>query len=98
MRVRVNADDTYSVVAAVKRDLARLPEELQTSATAIAAIRLAESIDLGTETYRFQSALVGQLRECLTELVAKAPPEVEGDAVDDLNTRRAARRAAAAAG
>lgn len=90
--------NAFSVVAAVNRDLAQLPEELRMSATAIAALRLAESIDLGTETYRFQAALVRELRECLTELVAKAPPKVEGDAVDDLNARRAARRASASTG
>lgn len=86
------------VRAAVEAELAGLPDDLATSSTAASALRLADSIDLGTETYRFQSALVAQLRECMTELRALAPPKVEGDHVDELNDKRAARRRAAAAG
>src|SRR4051812_2105508 len=93
-----NGDDPNSVWAAVRAELARLPDELRTSASAMAAQELAKSIDLGTETYRFQAALVRELRETMDWLAAKAPPEVEGDAVDDLNARRAARRRAASAG
>lgn len=87
-----------SVLDAVLLDLAELPERLQHSATALAARALAESIDQGTETYRFQSALVGQLMSCMAELREMAPPKAEGDSVDDLNARRAARRRAASAG
>lgn len=87
-----------SVLAAVLRDLDRLPEELRESTAAIAAQALAQSIDLGPETYRFQASLVRELRETMDSLAAKAPPKVEGDAVDDLNARRAARRSAASAG
>lgn len=83
---------------AVEAELAGLPDDLATSSTAASALRLADSIDLGTETYRFQSALVAQLRECMTELRALAPPKVEGDHVDELNDKRAARRRAASAG
>lgn len=83
---------------AVVAELDRLPKDLATSSTAVAALRLADSIDLGVETYRFQSALVAQLRECMTELRELAPPKVEGDHVDELNDKRAARRRAASAG
>lgn len=86
------------VLTAVLADLEELPERFRTSTTALAAQALARSIDLGPETYRFQSALVGQLVDCMNQLVAKAPAKVEGDSVDDLNARRAARRSAAAAG
>lgn len=87
-----------SVRDAVEAELAGFPEDLATSSTAASALRLADSIDLGVETYRFQSALVAQLRECMTELRALAPPKVEGDHVDELNDKRAARRRAASAG
>lgn len=85
-----------SVFKAVLRDLAKLPEELRTSSAALAAQELARSIDQGPETYRFQAALVRELRETMDSLAAKAPPQIEGDTVDDLNERRAARRAASA--
>jgi hypothetical protein len=91
-------DATGPVLAAVRRDLARMPADLRESTTAAAAQALATSIDLGTETYRFQASLVSQLVACMNELAAKAPAESEGDAVDDLNARRAARRSANAAG
>lgn len=84
------------VRAAVLRDLADLPERLQQSATALAAQALAESIDMGPETYRFQSALVGQLIACMAELRALAPPKVEGDSVDSLAAKRVARQKKAA--
>ena len=84
---------------AVERDLQKLPEDLRESGPAISALALADAIDLGPErTFRVLSTLVGELRETLESLAAKAPPEVEGDAVDDLNARRAARRRAASAG
>ena len=84
-------------LAAVHRDLERFPAELRQTATAAAAEGLARSLDLGTETYRFQAALVRELRECMTALADMAPPEAkEADPVDDLNAKRAARRAAAA--
>lgn len=89
---------SLSVREAVEAEIERLPDELATSATAASALRLADSIDLGTETYRFQSALVGQLRECMAELAEKAPAKVEGDPVDELAEQRNARRKAASAG
>lgn len=85
-----------SVGEAVLRDLADLPERLQQTATAAAARALADSIDQGPDTYRFQSALVGQLMACMAELRDLAPPVVEGDSVDELNAKRAARQKKAA--
>lgn len=92
----VGEDQVGPVLAAVLRDLERLPHGLRTSTTAAAAQALAKSIDIGPETYRFQSALVGQLVACMNDLDAKAPKEAEGDTVDSLAARRAARRANAA--
>lgn len=90
--------ESLSVRDAVEMQLDELPEQLAKSPTAAAALRLADSIDLGVESYRFQSALVGQLRECMNELREQAPAKSEGDTVDELNAKRAARRSAAAAG
>ena len=50
---------------AVQLQLEELPESLRGSATAAAAEGLARSLDLGTEVYRFQAAMVAQLRECM---------------------------------
>lgn len=90
--------ESRSVRDAVEMQLDELPTDLAQSPTAAAALRLADSIDLGVETYRFQSALVAQLRECMAELAEKAPAKVEGDTVDELAEQRTARRKAASAG
>jgi hypothetical protein len=98
-RAETPADDEPGpVLAALRRDLAGLPVDLRTGSVAMSAEALAKSIDLGPATYRFQSALVGQLVDCVERLRAQAPVEAEGDTVDDLNARRAARRRAASAG
>jgi hypothetical protein len=86
-----------TVREAVEAELARLPEELATSATAASALLLADSIDMGRASFRFQAGLVKELRECMSELAAKAPAKPEGDHVDELNERRAARRRSASA-
>lgn len=89
---------SLTVRESVEAELSRLPEELATSATAASALCLADSIDLGIAGFRFQAGLVAQLRECMSELAARAPAKPEGDHVDELNERRAARRRSAAAG
>lgn len=82
--------------AAVERDLARLPDQLRTGGLAVAALGIARTLDADCDP-RYQSGLVGQLRACLTDLAALAPPEQEeADPVDDLASKRAARRSAAA--
>jgi hypothetical protein len=85
------------VEAAVRRDLARLPEQLQGTTATATAIALARELDRG----RLMSTapVAKELRETMRELAAASGQfEVKGDAVDDLNARRAARRAAAASG
>lgn len=81
------------VSQSVMATLSEFPERIAQSPTAMAALELARSIDQGPETYRFQAALVKELRECIAELwsAATALSPVE-DEVDDLTTRRAARR------
>lgn len=82
-----------SVVEAVTRDLAELPDNLRNGALAAAALQLARTIDQGLN----QASCTKELRAVMAELAAKAPQKIEGDAVDDLGSRRAARRRAAAA-
>jgi hypothetical protein len=85
------------VEAAVLRDLAALPAVLRESTSAATAIALARELDRG----RLMSTapVAKELRETMRELAAVAAQvEVKGDAVDDLNARRAARRRAASAG
>ena len=81
-----------AVEAAVLRDLDRMPEIVQISAVAAAARALARAIDAGQES-RAQCAR--ELRACMADLRALAPAKPEDDTVDDLASRRAARRAAA---
>lgn len=79
--------------------LAGFPHSVSQSPTAMAALELAASIDQGPETYRFQAALVRELRDCMAELKSAADAlGVTGDDVDDLAARRAARIAGADAG
>lgn len=88
--------DQGPVSQSVMTLLGSLPVSVAASPTALAAAELARSIDQGPETYRFQAALVRELRECCAELraAAEAMGSTEDD-VDDLAARRAARRAAA---
>ena len=97
-------DEPGSPMPASVRDsvllaLADMPDSVRCSPTAMSLLELATSIDQGPETYRFQAALVKELRDCMAELAAAssnaAPVE---DDVDDLASRRAARRSGAASG
>ena len=53
--------ESQTVRDAVERQLDELPDDLARSATAAAALRLADSIDFGTESNRFKAGLVYQL-------------------------------------
>lgn len=93
------SDDRRSpdtVSQSVTAMLASLPSSVATSPTALATLELARSIDQGPDTYRFQAALVRELRESVAELraAAEALGDTEDD-VDDLAARRVARRAEA---
>jgi hypothetical protein len=79
------------VEAAVRRDLDRLPSALRGTTSAATAVALARELDRG----RLMSTapVAKELRETMRELAAAATEfEVKGDAVDDLNKRRAERR------
>jgi hypothetical protein len=92
-----DGDDGDGLVeAAVRRDLDRLPSPLRGTTSAATAIALARELDRG----RLMSTapVAKELRETMRELAAAAVQfEVKGDAVDELNQRRAERRTAAAA-
>ena len=76
---------------AVLRDLARLPVALQETTAAATAITLARELDRGR--VMSTAPVSKELRETMRDLAAAAVEfEVKGDAVDDLNARRAARR------
>jgi hypothetical protein len=85
-------EERRSVVDAVKTDLADLPERLQRGALAAAALELARTIDQGLN----QAGSTKELRAVMAELRTQGPVQAKGDAVDDLNARRAARRRRAA--
>lgn len=80
------------LIEAVTRDLEGYPEDIRGSSTALAALALANAIDY-PKAAMAMAPMVKELRECMAELAEKAPPKVEGDAVDDLTSRRNARRA-----
>lgn len=84
-------ENRRTVVDAVKADLADLPEKLQLGALAASALELARTIDQGLN----QATCTKELRAVLAELREQAPLKPSGDAVDDLNERRAARQRAA---
>lgn len=84
-----------ALVEAVLRDIERYPEVVRGSSTALAALALAECID-HPKAAMAVAPMVKELRECMAELAEKAPPQTEGDTVDDLTARRATRRADAA--
>jgi hypothetical protein len=83
-----------SVVAAVARDLAKLPDDLGESTLAAAALALAEELDRSNSATS-KSMCAKELRETMAVLRALAPSKKEQDAIDDLTARRTARRAAA---
>lgn len=96
---RIAAD---SVLAAVVRDLGRLPEDLQTCTEAAAARRLARTIDAGITV----PLCTKELRAVMADLRLRAAPAtkptapdvpeddepVRGAGVADLASRIAARR------
>lgn len=86
-----------SVVEAVKRDLESLrerDEKLADSALAASAMALARELD-AQNSATSKSMCAKALIETLDRLAELAPPAKEADRVDDLASRRAARRAAA---
>jgi hypothetical protein len=85
------------VFEGVEQDIASIAtgdKTLATSALAGAASALALEIENPYNSATSKAMCSGQLRETLDRLRELAPPEEERDGVDDLTTRRAARRSA----
>lgn len=82
-------------LAAVERDLARLPEELREGALAAAAREMGRMLDRPGNSATSKSMCAGKLDELMGRLRELAPPVEEADWLDELAERRARREAAA---
>lgn len=78
-----------SLVAAVEREIGRLPSDLADSAVAATALAMAERID-GRQGSPSECGKV--LLQALETLRALAPPKQEMDELDELRERRKQRR------
>lgn len=89
---RLGAGD---VEQAVLRDVKRLPTDLAESSLAATAIALARSIDYFDTSATARSMCAKALLDIRNRLFDLAPEEPHRDQLDELATRRAARRSAA---
>lgn len=71
-----------SAEAAVRRDLARLPEDLRGSAVAVTAVMLARVLDEGGIPPRDAAGCIRELRMCMTQLREWNPAGETGDETD----------------
>lgn len=82
-----------SVVEAVQRDLARLPDELAESGLAASALTLAAAMDDPSNSATSKSMCAARLHDALEQLRALAPEQEEADEVERARKRRADRLA-----
>jgi hypothetical protein len=82
-----------SVEKAVRAELRQLRVSMQSDGSAALAVSLARQIDSARGAVA-AAAAAGQLRAILSDLRAEAGKRPERDVIDDLNARRASRRAA----
>lgn len=87
---------TLSVVEAVEQELERFGGDVESSALAATALSLACELD-APNSATSKSMCAKALVDVLREIRVLAPPTKETDGVYDLASRRAERRAAAAA-
>jgi len=66
----------------VRRDLARLPEDLRGSAVAVTAVMLARVLDKGGIPPRDAAGCIRELRMCMTQLREWNPAGETGDETD----------------
>jgi hypothetical protein len=81
------------VERAARAELRALRISVQTSILAANAVSLARQIDVSRGAVAAAAASL-QLRQTRADLIAEAERQPERDVIDDLNARRAARRAA----
>jgi hypothetical protein len=81
------------VEKAVRCELRSLKVSVQADGSAALAVSLAHQIDTARGAVA-AAAAAGQLRALLTDLRQAAAKRPERDVIDDLNARRAAKRAA----
>jgi hypothetical protein len=81
------------VERAVRAELRRLHAGVQSDGSAALAVSLARQIDTARGAVA-AAAAAGQLRALLMDVRAEAAKRPERDVIDDLNARRAAKRAA----
>lgn len=79
-----------AIERAARRDLNALPELYRTSAVAKSYLLLARRLDAGVSA-RDSATLTREMRLCLMALYELAPPQEEGDFVDEIAQRREAR-------
>jgi hypothetical protein len=83
---------TGPVERATRAELRALKISVQESMLAANAVALAQQIDASRGAVAAAAASL-QLRQTRAELIAEAEKRPERDVIDDLNTRRAAKRA-----
>jgi hypothetical protein len=81
------------VELAVRRDLARYPDDMRKGGIAAAALRLASELDAHLVVGRDAAGHAREIRMCLTQLHDFAPGEVRGDSTDEVRERRERRLA-----
>jgi hypothetical protein len=81
------------VQRAVRAELRRLRASVASDGSAALAVSLARQIDTARGAVA-AAAAAGQLRQLLIDLRHVAAQQPERDVIDDLNARRAAKRAA----
>lgn len=90
--------ESPTIVASVQADLKRIAKrskELAEGSLAAVALNLARRIDDGDTSTHAAAVAAKELRELLTLIAALAPAEQRKDSLDELNSRRMARRATA---
>lgn len=85
-------------VAAVKRDLATLPDDLAKSSLAASALVMAQGLDNPGNSLTSKSMAQARLQDVMDRLRELAPPVATRDGVDGLADDLTARRARIAKG
>jgi len=73
---------------AVRRDLARLPDDMRQGGVAMIAIYCARELDTGGHAPRDAATFAREMRLALTQLREMAPGEVKGDVTDEVRAKR----------